>query len=881
MKRIVSALALVVCLAAALRLFAASPGTEIGPPTTGGLAALDPLLQKLTNNRRLLVVGAHPDDENTALLALVSRKLGGEAAYLSLSRGEGGQNLIGEELGVGLGLIRTQELLAARRLDQARQYFTRAYDFGYTRSIEETWRLWPKDVLLEDAVRIVRRFRPQVVFATFTGTDRDGHGQHQASGIVAREVFRAAGDPSAFPRLAADGLSPAKPSTLLRSNWFDRGSGFPLPTGDVEPLTGRSYQQIAMASRSLHRSQDMGMLQPPGPAQTGAVWEQGGAGPETKDLFAGVDVRLRSIAAEIADPARRGEAERLLDGVEAKALETRRALSPAALSEAVPPIAAMLRDLRAARALARDGDGGAPVLLDEKVAAAEGALAAAAGVSLDAIAETETSSPGESFAVTASVWNAGGQPVEVESLALESPDGWTVPPSGAGRAVSPGKLEEWKLSATVPPGAVPTVPYFLFRPLSGALYDWTGAAAAVEGTPFQPPPLFAVAAVRVGSGSIRLAREVTFRIRDEAVGEIRHPLRAVPRLEVAADPSLIVWPRNRSEPLALQITVASNAALPVAGSIEVVPPPGWPKPKPSPFSLSKRGDRALLGVPLAPGGKPETGRFEVKVFAITSEGDRFSSSVRLIDYEHIGPTPMPRESAIALTSLDLRLPALKAVGYVRGASDRVPEALAAVGVPIHVLTPAELDHGDLGAFDAIVVGSRAYETDPALARANSRLLEYLQGGGLVLVQYQQYPFIEGGFAPAKLEIAQPHDRVTDEKGKVTPLDLRHPIFTTPNPIGEADWDGWIQERGLYFAHSWDAAYTPLLEMADPGGPPQRGGLLVATVGKGRYVYTGLAFFRQLPAGVPGAYRLFANLLAWRAGPPGERNRLAVTISTLI
>ncbi|MGH9367573.1 MAG: PIG-L family deacetylase, partial [Thermoanaerobaculia bacterium] len=299
------------------------------PPSTGGIALIDPLLQKLTTNRRLLVIGAHPDDENTALLALVSRKMGGEAAYLSLSRGEGGQNLIGEELGVGLGLIRSQELMAARRLDGARQYFTRAYDFGFTRSLEETFRLWPKEVLLEDVLRIVRRFRPQVIFSTFTGTERDGHGQHQASAILAREAFRAAARPDASPQLAAEGLTPWKPTTLVRSNWFERESGFALPTGDVEPLSGRSYQQIAMASRSLHRSQDMGMLQPPGPAQTGAIWVEGGQGADAKDLFAAVDTRLRSIAAEISDPGRRGRVEALLDHVEARASETRERLSPA------------------------------------------------------------------------------------------------------------------------------------------------------------------------------------------------------------------------------------------------------------------------------------------------------------------------------------------------------------------------------------------------------------------------------------------------------------------------------------------------------------------------------------------------------------------------
>ncbi|HSS44383.1 MAG TPA: PIG-L family deacetylase, partial [Thermoanaerobaculia bacterium] len=371
-------------LTVAARFLEASPGSQLPPPSTGGLVTLDPLLQKLTNNRRLLIIGAHPDDENTALLALVSRKMGGEAAYLSLSRGEGGQNLIGEELGVSLGLIRSQELAAARRLDGAHQFFARAYDFGFTRSLDETLGLWPKQVLLEDAVRIIRRFRPQIVFSTFTGTERDGHGQHQASGIVAREAFHAAADPSAFPELAREGLTPWKPTTLVRSNWIDRTKGILLPTGDVDPLTGRSYHQIAMAGRSLHRSQDMGMLQAPGPNETGAIWVEGGEGPEMKELFGGVDTRLSSIAAEVSDPARRRQIEGRLASVEKLAEETRRQLSPANLAAVVSPLSACLEELRAARALLADKSGadtGATMLLDEKISAAEMALAVAAGVS--------------------------------------------------------------------------------------------------------------------------------------------------------------------------------------------------------------------------------------------------------------------------------------------------------------------------------------------------------------------------------------------------------------------------------------------------------------------------------------------------------------------
>jgi hypothetical protein len=232
-----------------------------------------------------------------------------------------------------------------------------------------------------------------------------------------------------------------------------------------------------------------------------------------------------------------------------------------------------------------------------------------------------------------------------------------------------------------------------------------------------------------------------------------------------------------------------------------------------------------------------------------------------VDYPHIRPTPRPVPARVDLRFADLRLPPLKRVGYVRGASDRVPEFLRQVGVPLELLGPEELESGDLGRYDAIVVGSRAYETDPALARANHRLLDYARNGGLVIVQYQQYPFIEGKFAPFPLDIARPHDRVTDETAAVTLLDPASPVFNTPNKIGPADWEGWIQERGLYFAHTWDAAYKPLLSMKDPDTPDLQGSLLVASLGKGHYVYTALALFRQLPAGVPGAYRLFANLLA--------------------
>ncbi|MEO8189776.1 MAG: PIG-L family deacetylase [Acidobacteriota bacterium] len=846
------------------------PGTALPPASAGGIDAIDPLLRKLETNRRLLIIAAHPDDEDTALLTLISRGMGGEAAYLSLSRGDGGQNLIGDDLGVGLGLIRTGELNAARHLDGARQFFTRAYDFGYSRNIAESLRLWPKDAVMEDAVRVIRRFRPQVVVAIFSGTPRDGHGQHQESGIIAREAFKAAGDPAAFPGLAAEGLRAWQPAALYQTTRFlDRDkTTLVLPTGGLEPLTGRSFQQIAVASRSLHRSQGTGALQPIGPNEARVGWLEGGSGRDAGDLFAGTDSDLASLSAGIADPAGRRDLSARLSRIAALARQARARLSPASLSDSVPAVAAILTDLRAARA-ALAADAGAAAVLDEKISSAESALAAAAGIALDALADRETATPGETLSVTVQISNAGGGEIAADSVTLVSPDGWTVPAAAAaaaGKSVASGALAEWKLSATLPSDALPTVPYFLRSPLRGAMYDWSSAPPAVRGEPFGPPPLSVSVTLKVGGVPVTVTREATFRYRDEEYGEIRRAVRAVPRIEVFADPPFLVLPIARAgTPSRFSVTVASNAPGPVSGRVEAQTPAGWTA-APASFSLAKKGDRAFVELELKPpasGARP--GRVAISLAAVLASGERFRLGVRTIDYEHIRPTPFPREASVSVTALDLKLPKLSAIGYVRGASDRVPEALLAVGVPLRLLSGNDLEHGSLSSFDAIVLGVRAYETEPALANANGRLLDWVRAGGLLIVQYQQLGFTEGAFAPEKLEITRPIDRVTDETAPVTILDPSHPIFRSPNSIGPADWEGWVQERGIYFAHTWTAAYTPLLSMQDPGEPEQRGSLLAARVGKGRYIYTGLAFFRELPAGVPGAYRLFANLLAWR-GP---------------
>lgn len=851
------------------------PPYALDPASTGGIAEVDRDLQRLVVDERLLVVGAHPDDEDTALLALVSRGLGGEAAYMALSRGEGGQNVVGPELGADLGLIRTQELLAARRVDGGRQYFSRAFDFGYTTSLAETLEKWPKAALLEDVVRVIRRFRPQVIVSVFPNDGRGGHGQHQAAGVVAHEAFKAAGDPKAFPELAKQGLPPWKAQALYRETWFDReATTMTLPIGVIDPLSGHSIYQIAAASRSRHRSQSMGRLEEIGPREARLAWVAGAGGKEATQPFAGVDTRLRAIAALLPEGEARSEVATELDLAERSAAAARAHLAPEDLAAAAPDIAAAAQHLELARErAARLGAAGeaAVEILEEKLAYAHRALAAAAGLVVDATTARAAVVPGEPVKIKLAVWNAGTGKVRLEGLSAQSFDGWKVDvPALAPRDLAPGELYEATLEADPTAAATPTQPYFLRRPRHGEMYDWSDADPLLRGEPFGPPPVVVAADLTIAGTRAHLLREAVFRTSEEAVGEVRQPLRAVPAVEVAVEPHLLVWPLTQAAPRALRVELQSNSGKPLAGELRVQPPAGWPAVAAQPFSLAA-GERASFAVTLLPPQPPQpivAQRAVVRVEAAVTGGATYGEAAPVIDLPHIPPTPRVKPAAVDLVVADIRLPALRRLGYVRGASDEVPEALEQIGLPVELLAPATLASGDLSRYDAIVIGSRAYETSEALRRANPRLLEYVRGGGLVIVQYQQYPFVDGKFAPLSFDIARPHDRVTDENAPVTVLAPQSPVFTTPNRIGPDDWKGWVQERGLYFAHSFDPGYTPLLEMADKGQAPQRGSLLVAKVGAGTYVYTGLAFFRQLPAGVPGAYRLFANLLALHGGTTG-------------
>ena len=798
---------------------------QLEPPSTGGVVALEHELRLLGHTRRVLMIGAHPDDEDTELLTLLVRGLGVEAAYLSLNRGEGGQNLIGAELGPALGLVRTEELLAARRLDGARQYFTRAYDFGYSKSLAETWTHWPQDSILKDVVRIVRRFRPQIIVSVFSGTPRDGHGQHQAAGWAAREAFDAAGDSTRFPELAREeGLAPWIPLKLYRGTNFDTAATtLALEGGELDPAVGRSFHQIAMAGRSLHRSQDMGRLQGLGPSQVrlALLAARSGKGSAGGPLFAGID----TVDARAVGPIPYG---------------------------AAASADALLGLRRRWAAAGVDAD---------QLAHLDRAITIASGVVCDARSDDDRVVPGQRFMVTLECWNSGGAARAV-AVSLRTAQGLHVAPDGPARfRLAPGALASREVAVQVDEDAAATVPYFRLPSDTAALYDWRGAAPAVLGQPFEPPPLSASVLL---DGVAETSREVSFRLNDQARGEVRRPVEIVPRIGVRLDPATELWSTTGRATRRFTVTLTHFAPDTTSGTVTLARPSGWPTVPPQPFRLEREDARETFAFELRPPPTLRAGDVGLRAEARDGAGRRYEGGIATVDYPHIRPRSYPRPSKATIRVAPLRLPAGLRVGYVRGAADRVPEALEGVGLPVTLLAPATLEQGNLARFDAIIVGPRAYETDSTLVSANPRLLAYVRRGGLVIVQYQQPRFFLGGFAPFPLTVGGPsvvHDRVTDETAPVRLLDAAGAIALTPNRLGSSDWDGWLQERGLYFARSWDRAYQPVLETHDPGEAPLEGGLLVASVGKGTYVYTGLSFFRQLPAGVPGAFRLFANLLA--------------------
>lgn len=864
-------------LALALLAPVVAPAPAAAQPAVteyGGAAGLGLSLRRLGTAKRVLMVGAHPDDEDTQLLAALALEQGADVAYLSLTRGEGGQNGIGTELHEALGLLRTEELLAARRVDGARQFFSRAYDFGFSKSAEETDRHWPRAELLCDVVRVIRLFRPDLVVPVFSGTPRDGHGQHQVSAMLAREAFEAAGDPARCPEQAAQGLLPHRPARLYQSlRTRAEGATTRLAVGGLDPLLGRSPFQLAMASRSRHRSQDMGQAEPAGPRWNYLRRIFPAPAGEEASPWVGVDTVLSGIARTALDGRPAAVAARLAE-YEALAERVRAAFNPLRPDALVDDLGRAVALLDRAAGEAREAPlaGAESDRLRGRIAAeradASAALVQAAGLVLDAEAEDARLVPGQSLTVELSLWNGGRRAVRADRLEPMLPAGWTAEPLDAlPAAVAPGTLVRRRFRVQLPADAAVTEPYFLRAPREGDVYDWpaeTMSADGAAGLPFDPAPLRARAVVGVAGVEAPLEAEATQREVDLRQGELRRPVRVVPAVSVLTEPATTILPLGGGgpRPLRLRVRLVAEAPGGIAGTLRVNVPAGWrAEPAALPVRFAAPGEAREVEVVVHPAPATQAGDFAVTAAFEAEDGRRFTRGVQMVDYSHIAPRPLFHPAAWRVRAFDVRVPAGLRVAYVEGAGEEGPGVLAQLGIRPALLSADSLAAAELSRYDVIVTGSRAYEVRADLAQHNARLLDYVRRGGTVVVQYNKYELVQGGFTPYPITMTRPHGRVTDETAPVRILAPDHPVFTAPNRITAADFAGWTQERGLYFADTWDAAYTPLLETADPGQPPLRGALLVTKHGEGTYVYTGLAFFRQLPEGVPGAWRLFANLLA--------------------
>ena len=860
------------------------------------------ILRQIDGVKRVLMVAAHPDDEDTALLATLARGWGAEVAYFSFTRGEGGQNLIGTELGEGLGVIRSGELLAARSIDGAQQFFGRAFDFGYSKSAEETFAKWPREVVLADLVWTIRRFRPHVLLTMWSGNERDGHGHHQAAGLLAREAFEAAGDPARFPEQLEHGAEPWAASKLYRRPLFEPGAvSIEVETGTLDPLLGVTHHQLAMASRSQHRSQDFGSVQQPGPRTARlALVDSRVGGAATDPLMAGIDTTLAGLAMDFGASAQ--EEIRLYRDAVRRAAGALVVTSPESV---LPYLAEARQRLGRLRAMvAQEPPGELAREVGRRAQLLDRAILAAAGVRVELRVRDDIVVPGQTVEVEARVWSGRDAFVQLDPPAIEAPAGWIVKGLGPGDERQPddlgaaarfirrdeaasdpsatariesGQLALWRYAVTVPEDARPTSPYYTERPRRGDVYEWPDDAAAWT-LPFRASPLRGRVAVHLSASGEQISAEVEEPVRyrgvDGVTGEYWRPLIVAPRISVEPSAELALWPSDDFDPREIAFRLVNFGPDSISGTVELELPAGWRStPELVPFHLSAGEAAGTATFRVEPASND--GEFVLRPYVRTGRDDApREAAVRadIIEYPHIEPRLAISDPATRIARFPLQA-AQRRIGYVMGSGDGGPEAIRQLGMEVEPIEPGGWDRGQLDRFDTIVLGVRAYEVRGDLVAANPELLEWVKRGGTVIVQYNRYEFNQGSYAPYPMRIARPAPRVTREDAEVEMLDETAPLFAWPNRIGSADFEGWVQERGLYFPAEWDQRYHALLEMSDPGEDPQRGSLLAAPYGQGLYIHTSLSFFRQLPAGVPGAFRLWANLLSagggsWRRATSG-------------
>ncbi len=862
-----SATALVCTLALAVGFYSLRAADK----ELSGTPAIRYALDKLTVLGSVLMIGAHPDDENTGVIAYLARGRKIRTGYLSLTRGEGGQNLIGNEQSEYLGALRTQELLAARRLDGASQYFTRAIDFGFTKTVSETMEKWGHDKILSDIVWIIRQQQPDVILLCFSGTPADGHGQHQVSAILGREAFDAAADPAKFPEQlkwvkpwqakrvmqarfnfppgaagasGASGIAGAgRAGAGGASGNTGRGGAaeaeVSLPVGDYDPVLGKSYREIAVSSRSQHKSQAMVQSMSFGEQSNGLVLR---GGPAAKnDLMDGVDTTW----SRLPGGARVGE---LLTGAKRDFND----LSPE------KTVAALLEARALVLKMAEGGQQWAQWKLDE----IDHAIALCAGLKVEAQANTFAYVPGATADVRLTAINRSRLPITLSGVHVS---GWEDKDAGVkDRTLANNREETVNLKVTVPKDRPLSQPFWLRDSPDGDTYHI--ADQSLIGRADTVPEVTARFDFTIDGRPFSVTEPLHYRYADPTRVVFVRPVVVVPPVSVVlpARNFVVAIGAAREISVLVRAMVAGQA-----GELNFEAPEGWKaEPAKAAFDLKETGATQEVRFRVTPPATPGAGQF--KVVANIRGGPQVATAVNVIDYTHIPAQTIFEVSGGRMAAVQMNVLA-KRVGYVMGSEDKMPEAIEQMGCQVDLLDDKALASGDLSVYDAIVTGLRAYAVRADLRAAQTRLLEYVSRGGTLVVQYNRLddrrisPSVAEAFdhmGPYPFVLSQGNtERVTEEDPPVRMMEPASPIVRSPNAISAADFSGWVQERGVYFADTWDARYQTPFETHDTGDKELKGSLLYARYGKGAYVYTSFSWFREMPAGVPGAFRLFANLLS--------------------
>jgi LmbE family N-acetylglucosaminyl deacetylase len=789
-------------------------------------------LQKLNVLGRVLYIAAHPDDENTNLMAFWANGSLYDAAYLSVTRGDGGQNLLGPELGERLGVIRTEELIDARRIDHAQQFFTRATDFGFSKTADETMRIWNHDKILADVVWVIRNFRPDVIVTRFSPEDQKTHGHHTASAILAEQAFSAAADPNRFP----EQLTFVKPWQATRLVWntspffftnrnlpFDASGLMVLEAGGFNPLLGKAYTEIAAASLSMHKSQGVGS--PPRRGARKEYFKPLEGQPITSSLFDGVDTTWSRVANS--------------ESVAAQIRQIVSKFNPADPAASVPD----LLKLRQAISGIQDES-----WIPEKKAELDKILAACLGLHVEASTATEAFSPGQTATIKLEAINRSNIPVTLQEVRFPN----TGDSNKIDAALPSNELVTKDLSCRIPNDAPYSQPYWLRKP--GTLGTFAVDDQKLIGLPENPPALPVEIVLQVNGQELRYLVDTRYRTIDPVAGEVRGPVVIAPPAFVNVLNSVFVFPTNQPKPVSVRVTAATG---PVKGELKLAAPQGWEvSPASVPVDLKTANAEMVATFSV----KPPNQNGEGTLRAIVSIDGRDYSLERVrISYPHIGIQTLMPPAQARLVRADIRKKGER-IGYIPGAGDDVPESLRQIGYSVKMLSESEITAQNLAQFSAIVLGIRAYNTQDRISNWLPELFAYVKNGGVAIAQYNTLADLKTNqLGPYPLEISR--DRVTDENAQMRVLAPNAALMNTPNKITPKDFEGWIQERGLYFPNKWDPAWKTILSCNDPNEKPLDGGLLVAKSGKGFFVYTSYSWFRQLPTGVPGAYRLFANMLS--------------------